>query len=142
MLVPQQYQQLCQRCGRLPAYPTALCPSCGTPLALPWPNQRFSGPYPSAPFPPDVLLSPPGYAPLMVELLLNCVGIYGVGWLMLGNSAGGMTLLVCSIVLWPLILLLSIFTLGLGLLCFGPLAIGAIVCNGVLLQKAITRTVG
>lgn len=141
MLTPQHhiqpvYQQ-CGRRGRLPVYVTAVCPSCGARLALPWQSQS-SGPPNIAPFPPIVLPSQsPNYSPLTVELLLNFLGMYGVGWLMLGNIAEGLTLLIGSILLWPVVALLSIFTMGLGLVCLGPLALGAMIGNMLVLQRAI-----
>jgi hypothetical protein len=75
----------------------------------------------------------------MLEIPLNVLGIYGVGWLMLGNITAGLTLLLGSLVLWPVVVLLSIFTMGLGLACLGPLALGAMIANLLLLQRAIQR---
>ncbi|HEU5381613.1 MAG TPA: hypothetical protein VFV38_39835 [Ktedonobacteraceae bacterium] len=133
MLVPQNHRYVCQRCGRSQVCLTALCPFCGSRLALPWPTQRYA----ATPFPPVVPAPQSNYTPLVVELLLNFLGIYGVGWLMIGNVGVGISLLICSIVLWPLVLLFTLFTLGLVLLCLGPLGIGAIVCNVLLLQRAM-----
>ena len=140
MLVPQQphFQQVCQRCGRLPAYRTAVCPLCGAQLALPWPSQNY-GPYPTAPFPPFALAPQANYTPLIVEMFLNLIGLYGVGWLMLGNLAGGIVLLVVSLVLWPVVALVGIFTMGLGVICLWPVAIVALIINLVVLQQAIKR---
>src|SRR5947209_1463564 len=55
--------------------------------------------------------------PVLVEVLLNVfLGIYGVGWLMAGESTTGIVLLICSFVLyWPILIALAVFTLGLGL---------------------------
>jgi hypothetical protein len=137
-LVPQNphHQQVCPRCGRLPAYLASTCPSCGMQLVLPWPDQN-SGPYPWTLYPPFTIPQPPNYTPLIVEMLLNFIGIYGVGWLMAGNLAGGAVLLIVSLMLWPVVALVGIFTMGLGLLCLGPLAIVAMVINLVVLQQAI-----
>jgi hypothetical protein len=63
--------------------------------------------------------------------------MYGVGWLMLGNVAGGLTLLLGSLILWPAVVLLSIFTMGLGFVCLGSLALGAMIGNMLVLQRAI-----
>ena len=137
MLTPQPYfQQICQQCGRLPAYRTAVCPSCGTRLSLPWPSQSH-GPHTFTPV-PLVVLPPqsPASIPFIIELLLNVLGVYGVGWLMLGNIVGGLTLLLGSLILWPVVALLSIFTMGLGLVCLAPLAFGAMIGNLLLLQRA------
>jgi hypothetical protein len=138
MLVPHQnHSHLCQRCGRSLTHITAFCPSCGATLVFPWPGQR-AGTYPHPPFSPTVPVPQPSSAPLIVELLLNCLGIYGVGWLMIGNRGVGLPLLICSVILWPMVLLFTLFTLGLVLLCLGPLGIAAIVGNAFLLQRAIT----
>src|SRR5258708_4588554 len=74
--------------------------------------------------------------PLIAEILLSlCLGIYGVGWLMAGETTTGIVLLICSfVVYWPFIILGTIFTLGLGLFCLWPLAIRAIIVSAVLLN--------
>jgi hypothetical protein len=78
---------------------------------------------------------------LVAEILLNIfVGIYGVGWLMAGETTTGVILLVCSIVLyWPVMIVGTILTLGIGLICLGPLAIGAIILNAILLNNTLKR---
>jgi hypothetical protein len=87
--------------------------------------------------------APPSHdnGPLIVEILLSLLlGIYGVGWLMAGETTVGVILLICTFVLyWPTLILGAIFTLGLGLFCLVPLAIGAIVLNAVLLNNALKR---
>ena len=77
---------------------------------------------------------------LIVEIILSLFGLFGVGWLMAGETIIGTVLLVCSIfIYWPLIILGTIFTFGLGLICLGPLAIGAIILNILLLNKVLDR---
>jgi hypothetical protein len=78
---------------------------------------------------------------IIVEVLLNVfTGIYGVGWLMAGETTTGIILLVCSILLyWPVMVLGAIFTLGVGLLCLIPLAIVALILNPILLNNTIKR---
>ena len=87
--------------------------------------------------------APPNHdnGPLIVEILLSLLlGIYGVGWLMAGETTVGVILLICTFVLyWPTFILGAIFTVGLGLFCLVPLAIGAIVLNAVLLNNALKR---
>ncbi len=137
MLVPQN-TPYCRQCGLLPARPTALCPSCSAALPVLWPPQAASTsplllPPPSFPAPtfPQVTVSA-----LLIEILFNCLGLYGVGWLLSGNTTVGALLLVGSLVLWPLMGLCIILTMGLALLFVAPLALGLIVCNAVLLSKA------
>ncbi|GHO89896.1 zinc ribbon domain-containing protein [Dictyobacter formicarum] len=77
---------------------------------------------------------------LITEIILSLIGIFGVGWLMTRETTVGAVLLVCSFFLyWPLMILGTLFTLGFGLICLGPLAIGAIIINIVLLNSAINR---
>jgi hypothetical protein len=106
------------------------------PLALPWPGQN-TGPTSWTLYPPFVIPQPHNYMPLIVEMLLNFIGIYGVGWLMAGNQVRGAVLLIVSLVLWPIIALVGVFTMGLGLLCLGPLAIVEMGVNLMGLQQAI-----
>jgi hypothetical protein len=79
--------------------------------------------------------------PVLVEVLLSLfLGIFGVGWLLAGETTVGVILLICSFLLyWPIMLIGIIFTLGFGVFCLGPLAIGAIVLNAILLNNRLKR---
>jgi hypothetical protein len=78
---------------------------------------------------------------LVVEVLLSVfLGIYGVGWLIAGETTVGAILLICSFAIYiPTLVLGTIFTLGLGLFCLVPMAIGAVVVNAILLNNALKR---
>jgi hypothetical protein len=77
---------------------------------------------------------------LIAEIILSLFGIFGVGWLIAGETTIGVLLLVGSLVLYiPIAILGIVFTLGLGIFCFGPLAIAAIIVNAVLLNNALNR---
>lgn len=82
--------------------------------------------------------------PLIAEVLLSFfLGIYGVGWLMAGETTTGVVLLVCSfLVYYPIVIVGTIITFGLGLLCIGPLAIAAIIVNAILLNNTLKRKTG
>ncbi len=74
---------------------------------------------------------------LIVEIILSIFGIYGVGWLISGQTTVGIVLLICSFVLYyPAVIILGIFTLGL---CDIPLVLGAIILNAVMLNNALNR---
>jgi len=78
--------------------------------------------------------------PLIVEIILNLFGIYGVGWLIAGETTVGIILLICSfVVFWPTVVLLAVFTLGFGLICDFPLGIGLLILNAVMLNNALNR---
>ncbi len=78
---------------------------------------------------------------LIAEIILSLFGIYGVGWLIAGETTTGIVLLVCSFVLfWPLAIMIAIFTIGFGVFfCDLPLAVGGIILNAVLLNNALKR---
>lgn len=78
---------------------------------------------------------------LLAEIFLSLFGIYGVGWLIAGETTVGVILLICSFALiWPLAIMIAIFTLGFGIIfCNLPLAIGGIVLNAILLNNALNR---
>src|SRR5436305_1631579 len=78
---------------------------------------------------------------LLAEIILSLFGIYGVGWLLAGETTTGVVLLVCSFALfWPLAIAIAIFTLGFGIIfCNLPLAIAGIVLNAILLNNALNR---
>ena len=79
--------------------------------------------------------------PLIVEILLSIfLGIYGVGWLMAGETTVGIILLICSFFVYlPVLILGTILTVGFGIICIGPLAIGAIILNAVMLNNVLKR---
>jgi hypothetical protein len=77
---------------------------------------------------------------LLAEIILSLLGIFGVGWLMAGETAIGVILLLGSIFCyWPMILLGTAITDGFGLICLGPIAIGAIILNIALLSSVLKR---
>ena len=77
---------------------------------------------------------------LTIEVMLSLFGIYGIGWLMAGETTIGVILLICSFVIyWPLLILIAVFTLGLGLACDFPLGIAAIIINAILLNNTLNR---
>ena len=88
--------------------------------------------------------NPNSSTPLIVELLFSFfLGIFGIGWLMAGEVATGIILLVCSLFIYLPLLIISIFvaffTFGFSLFCTGPMVIGAIVLNAILLNSKLKR---
>jgi hypothetical protein len=82
--------------------------------------------------------------PVIVEALLPLfLGIYGVGWLLAGEIAVGILLLIGSLLLYlPLVVvsfILAVATGGVSLLCTGPLAISAICLNAYMLHSRVKR---
>ena len=82
---------------------------------------------------------------LFVEVALNlCLGLFGIGWLVAGETITGLVLLACSIILyWPILLigffLNFLFSIGPGLYGLILLAISVMSLNVILLRKTIMR---
>ena len=77
---------------------------------------------------------------VLLEVLLSLFGIFGVGWIAAGETTIGVILLICSFVIYlPLLFLGTILTFGVGVFCLGPLAIVAIILNGVICNAALKR---
>jgi hypothetical protein len=77
---------------------------------------------------------------LAVELIFSLFGIFGIGWIMGRETVLGIILIVCSFfIYWPIMILGTAFTLGAGLIILGPMAIGAIIINAILLHTALKR---
>lgn len=158
----------CKRCGHELPSDTTVCPACGT--VLPQRNTAqpatIYGISPQSGFGEPPLAQPTFQAPLMygpayqappiytrttsrddsaliTEVLLSLIGLFGIGWLMAGETAIGVILLVCSFLFyWPIILGGALITDGFGLICLGPLAIGIIILNAVLLNNRLRRKAG
>lgn len=77
---------------------------------------------------------------LIAEILFSLFGIFGVGWLIGGETTIGVVLLIASFTLyWPIMFGGTIITFGLGLILLGPIAIGTIIINAVLLSNRLRR---
>ena len=73
---------------------------------------------------------------LVIEIVLSLIGLFGVGWLIAGEPLIGTILILSSVfIYWPLVFTITRITYGLGLICFGPFAIGAVILNAVLLNS-------
>lgn len=77
---------------------------------------------------------------MVTEFILSLFGLFGVGWIIAGSTATGIILLIGSIfIYWPLMIGGVVLTRGIGLLCLGPIAIGAIILNILLLMMTLRR---
>lgn len=77
---------------------------------------------------------------LAVEFVLSLLGIFGIGWLLAGETVIGFLLLASSILIyWPVMIMGTLVTLGFGLMCLGPLAVTCVICNALLLNLCLKR---
>jgi hypothetical protein len=74
-------------------------------------------------------------AAIITEVILDLFGIYGVGWLIAGETTVGIVLLVGSFIWWPIAIVSTLFTLGFGLICVVPLNIAFLLLSVILLSQ-------
>jgi hypothetical protein len=79
---------------------------------------------------------------LLVEIVLSLfAGIFGVGWLLVGNKRTGTFLLVSSLIFYaPLLIVsyaLAYSSYGISILCTGPFITGAVALNAFVLHKTM-----
>jgi len=87
---------------------------------------------------PVVVMMPPRRADgtaVAIEAILAFFGIYGIGWLMAGETTTGILLLVGSFVWWGVAIVLTAATFGAGLICLAPLNIIFLILSAVLLAN-------
>ena len=119
---------LCKRCGAEIGQETRYCPKCGIETRAP----LYVAQTPT--------ISNNNSNALLLEVILSLFGIFGVGWLLAGETTMGIVLLVCSIVVyWPFMIFGTLLTFGLGLICLGPLAITAIIVNALVFNTILRR---
>jgi zinc-ribbon domain len=108
---------------------------------LPPPYQPHSAQYmPGPPVQFTIINTSKNDSALAAELILSLLGIFGIGWIIGGETILGIILIVCSFfIYWPIMILGTAFTLGAGLILLGPLAIGAIIINAILLHTTLKR---
>src|SRR6266704_3057490 len=120
----------CESCRGILPDNALVCPNCGAatsasqprpqlPSYTP-PQQAFMPPQQNYGYAPQYGSIPPQQnvtvvnnanknpTPVLIEVLLSLfLGIYGVGWLMAGETTTGIVLLICSFVIyWPFVILL------------------------------------
>jgi hypothetical protein len=97
------------------------------------------GAYPPQPGVPMVVTGrpepPSRTAAIIAEVILDLFGIYGVGWLIAGETTVGIMLLVGSFIWWPIVVVSTVITLGIGLICVVPLNIGFLLLSVILLSQ-------
>jgi hypothetical protein len=116
------------------------------PILPPPPNYGNYGGYAQPGPPPGMLMVPKTQpdqstrtAAIVVEVILDLFGIYGVGWLIAGETTTGILLLVGSFIWWAIAGIGIFFTAGFGLICIFPLNIVFLLLSVILLSQ---RTAG
>ena len=110
----------CTKCGiNIDDESTKFCPKCGSSVEI-----RSETPTPKEPSTTPSRLQRPAEwksegTTLILTIVLGIFGFGGIGHIYLGNITRGITILVVGIIL----LIISIFTFGIGLIVLIPFAI-------------------
>ena len=113
----------CTKCGiNIEDESTKFCPKCGTSVdtnstETPTPKESTTNTSPSRPQRPAEWKSEG--TTLILTIILGIFGFGGIGHIYLGNISRGITILIVGIIL----LIISIFTFGIGLIVLIPFAI-------------------
>ncbi len=79
----------------------------------------------------------PSFAPVFVELVLNLIGIFGIGWLMAGHRVAGILLLIFSLVWITAAAIVTVATFGFALLCLGPMNLVLLLLSTLILLSRV-----
>jgi hypothetical protein len=105
-------------------------------------NQSYNQTYQAPGYAPPVVTPSDNNNALILEVVLSLFGIFGVGWLLAGETFTGVILLVCSIIVyWPFMIFGTLLTFGFGLICLGPLAIATIIINTLIFNSILRRKI-
>ena len=80
---------------------------------------------------------------IILEIVGGLFGIFGIGWLVAGKSKVGIPLLIGSVVWFLIEIVALIFTLGIGIVCVGPIDLIVLIVSAIMLNNSFnTPSVG
>ena len=76
---------------------------------------------------------------IVLEIVGGLFGLFGIGWLVSGNTQTGIYLLVGGLVWGAIWVFIAIFTLGIGLLCIGPINLAIMITSTIMLNNRLKQ---
>ena len=76
---------------------------------------------------------------IILEVVIGLFGLFGIGWLVAGYKDTGVKILVGGLIWWLVAIVISIFTLGIGLLCIWPVDIIIMIVSVVNLSNRLKQ---
>lgn len=138
---------ICQACGTENANDAKFCKNCGAgltsqeiqapvneqqaDLSQPAPVQQYQPPsqaYAQRP-PKDKSIA------LILEIIPGLFGLLGIGWIYSGNTTTGILWLIGFLVWTIVATVISIATVGIGIICWLPISIGLIAISAISLNN-------
>jgi hypothetical protein len=75
--------------------------------------------------------------PILLEVIPGLFGLFGIGWLVSGYTSTGLLLLIGGLVFDVVMGIITVFTLGIGFLCWGPLIVVIMIVSAVMLNRRL-----
>jgi hypothetical protein len=114
-----------------------------------WQSGPIGGPAPSGPLPPQqqgyyqpvvvVQQQQDSSMPVIVELICDIFGIYGIGWLIAGYTTPGILLLIGGFIWAAIFWGATIITIGIGLICLVPIDIAFLITSVLMLNSRLKQ---
>lgn len=76
---------------------------------------------------------------IILEVICGIFGIYGIGWLVSGNTSTGLIFLIGGFVWLAVAIVLSILTLGIGLICIWPIDLAIMITSVIMLSNRLKQ---
>ncbi len=112
-----------------PPNPPPYSPNDMPPYSQPYQRPTY------APYPP----SQDNSTAIVLEAVCSVFGIYGIGWLYRGHVGIGVALLALGFAWIAFAAIVTVVTLGFGLLCLGPLHVLLIVGDVLMLNNSLRQ---
>lgn len=112
------------------------------PQSGPLPQQYpgyYQPPQPIVMVPPVVVQSDNGTLAIILEVIAGLFGLYGIGWLVGGFNDTGVKILVGGLIWWIAAIFISVFTLGIGLLCIWPVDLIIMIVSVINLSNRLKQ---
>lgn len=76
---------------------------------------------------------------IILEVVCGIFGIYGIGWLVSGNTSTGLMFLIGGFVWLAVAIVLSVLTLGIGLICIWPIDLAIMITSVIMLSNKLKQ---
>lgn len=131
---------ICQNCGSQNPDDAKFCKSCGSLISTAKMQNPSQSPS-NLPNMPPVYQYPPvrntkdRSLAIILEVLPGLFGFLGFGWIYAGNTSTGLIWLI-GFLIWTIIAtVISVFTGGIGVICWLPISIGCIIISSTSLNS-------
>lgn len=76
---------------------------------------------------------------IVLEVVCGLFGLFGIGWLVSGNTQTGVILLVGGLIWDAIAVTIAIFTFGIAFLCIGPINLAILITSTIILNNQLKQ---